>query len=78
MTNVCIVDRRIETTPTFGQLAVGQWFMMEGYLYCKTEELLNSNCTSHYNAFDPEGGLTAFTDDESVELIEGIQITISK
>ena len=78
MTNICIVDRRIETTPTFGQLAVGQWFMMEGCLYCKTEELLNSNCTSHYNAFVPEGGLTAFDNDELVEPVEGIQITISK
>lgn len=78
MTNVCIVDRRIETTPTFGQLTVGQWFMMEGYLYCKTEELLNSNCTSRYNAFDPEGGFTSFENDELVEPVGDIQITISK
>ena len=78
MTNITFTDRRINYAPTFGQLAVGQWFMCEGQLFCKTESLLNKTVTEDYNAFNPCGGFELFGDEEFVEPIEHIQIEIQK
>lgn len=78
MTNVSCVDRRIETTPTFGQLAVRQWFECEGQVFCKVEPLLSKTVTAHYNAFNVCGGFELFDDGELVTPIEHIQIEIVK
>jgi len=73
MTNVSCVDRRIETTPTFSQLAVGQWFECEGQVFCKVGPLLEG-----YNAFNPCCGFELFDDGELVTPIEHIRIEIVK
>lgn len=78
MTNVSCVDRRIESNPTFGQLAVGQWFECEGQIFCKVESLLNKTATEDYNAFNVCGGFELFDNGELVTPIEHIRIEIVK
>ena len=79
MTNVTFKDSRVENAPTFGQLAVGQWFICEGQLFCKTEPLLSKTATDHYNAFNPyESRFEVFGDEEWVAPIESVRIEILK
>lgn len=69
-TNVKVTDHRTATTPTFGQLSMGQWFIDEtDNLYCKI---------TRDQAFNPHGGVATFGDEEQVALVEEIRIEIVK
>lgn len=76
-TIVNISDHTMDNAPVFWQLAVGQWFMYEGNIYCKTEEL-RDNVGNHYNAFAPDYSFEYFETGDTVEPIEEINIQILK
>lgn len=76
-TIVNIADHNIDNTPVFGQLAIGQWFMFEGDLFCKIEEL--KDCLDdRYNAFAPVSGFEYINLNDPVKLVEEINIQILK
>ena len=67
-TNVKVTDHRAIATPTFGQLAVGQWFIDDmDNLYCKI---------SLDQAFNPHGGFAPFCDEDEATLVEELRIEI--
>ena len=69
-TNVKVTDHRTITTPTFGQLAIGQWFIDDmDNLCCKTDS---------DQAFMPNCGMAEFCDEDEVTAVEEIRIEIVK
>lgn len=69
-TNVKVTDHRTIAIPTFGQLAIGQWFIDDmDNLCCKVDV---------DEAFMPNHGMAAFCDEDEATVVEEIQIEIIK
>ena len=77
-TIVNIANHKMDNAPTFSQLAVGQWFIFEDTLFCKTGEVLSGTVSDRYNAFTPYYGFDYIEASEAVEPVEEINIQILK
>lgn len=77
-TIVNIANHKMDNAPTFSQLAVGQWFVFEDTLFCKTGEVLSSTVSDRYNVFSPSYGFDYLEASEAVQLVEEINIQILK
>ena len=77
-TIVNIADHKMDNAPAFGQLAVGQWFVLEDTLFCKTGEVLSGTVSDRYNAFAPSYGFDYIEACDTVEPVEEINIQILK
>ena len=77
-TIVNISNHTMDYAPTFGQLAVGQWFIFEDTLFCKTGEVLSGTVSDRYNAFTPSYGFGYLEASDAVQPVEEIMIQILK
>lgn len=71
-------NHKNDNAPVFGQLAIGQWFIFEETLFCKTGEVLSGTVSDRYNAFTPSYGFDYIESSDAVELVEEINIQILK
>lgn len=66
------------TTKTFGDVLIGDYFIQNKMLYCKTDEVYNADHDEMYNAFCVDTGeLVEFTDDEGgIDVVEDMDIAV--
>ena len=71
-------NHTMDNAPVFGQLAVGQWFIFEDTLFCKTGEVLSGTVSDRYNVFAPSYGFDYLEASDAVQPVEEINIQILK
>ena len=79
MTKLKTMDKREDTTPTFGMLCEGDAFTSEGgsVVFIKTNIIYDSN-KDPYNTMALDGEFYWSDDDEEIEPIQELEIVIKK
>lgn len=80
MTKIKTNDKRKNTNPTFEDVKEGAMFteVDDERIYIKTAVLKNEEYHTTTNALDLEGDTHWFDDDEEIQFIQEIEITIKK
>ena len=80
MTKIKTNDNRKNANPTFEDVKAGTMFTEtnDDVIYIKTAVLKNEEDNTTTNAIDLEGDTCWFNDDEEVQFIQEIEITIKK